>query len=125
MKNRRIVFWNQSIVLAVGKAGEKVRLRNVEVEIPTICEAMVYTAENGDGIRVFAIVFRDDVPVRGSEIAHEVWHLYFDVLSYVHGGDVRLWTTELGKEAYAYPFGELFRLVNDGVQRLLGIGRTS
>lgn len=123
MRNRRIGFWNQSIVLAVGSAGEKVRLlRNVEVEIPTICDAMVYTTENGEGIMGFAIVFRDDVPVRGSVIAHEVWHLYFDVLSYVHGGDVRLWTTELGKEAYAYQFGELFRLVNDGLQRMLETG---
>lgn len=122
MRSRRIVFWNQRIVLAVGKAGERVRLRDVEVEIPTICDAMVYTAGNEDGSKFFAIVFRDDVPARGSVIAHEVWHLYFDVLSYVHGGDVRLWATELGKEAYAYQFGELFRLVNDGLQKMLETG---
>lgn len=113
MYRRNIKFWGQDIVLAILKPDERISVGGAVLSIPEKHEGIVYTLQgkSDESLQKFVIVFQA-AEIKGSVIAHEVWHLFFDVLLYVSGGDVELWAKELGKEIYAYSFGELFRMIN-------------
>lgn len=77
MKTSRFTFWGQEIVLAVGKPKEEFKAANVMLSISELNEGVVYTLEDssGTGFRRFAIAFNEERGLKGSTIAHEVWHL--------------------------------------------------
>ena len=116
MYRRNIKFWGQDINVFITKTAEKFSVDNLEMTLPKENAGMVYTLQGADdeSVKKFIIAFNQDM-VKGSVIAHEVWHLFFAVLCYVSGGDVELWAKELSREIYAYQFGELFRMVNNFV----------
>lgn len=118
MKTSRFSFWGQEIVLAVGKANEEFKVANIRLAIPELNGGIVYILEesSGSGFRRFAIAFNEDRGIKGSTIAHEVWHLYMNILQLV-SGDTEYTAEELHKEAYAWMFGELFREINSRIQR--------
>lgn len=117
MKISEFTFWGQEIVLAVGKPNEWFKVADIRLEIPEMNEGIVYTLvePSGSGFRRFAIAFNEDKGIKGSTIAHEVWHLYMNILQLV-SGDTEYTAEELRKEAYAWMFGELFREINNRIQ---------
>ena len=118
MKTSRFTFWGQEIVLAVGKPKEEFKAANVMLSISELNEGVVYTLEDssGTGFRRFAIAFNEERGLKGSTIAHEVWHLFMNILQLV-SGDTEFTAEELRKEAYAWMFGELFREINNRIQK--------
>ncbi len=112
MKVNKITFWGQEIVLAKGKPKEEFKVANVKLEIPELNDGIVYTlSELGTGFKRFAIAFRND-DIAESTIAHEVWHLFWNIVELVSHGDTTFTAEELSKESYAYLFGELFKEIN-------------
>lgn len=113
MRTSKFTFWGQEIVVAVGKPNEEFKVANVKLAIPELNEGMVYELadEAGSGFRRFAIAFNDG-DIANSTVAHEVWHLFWNVVDLVSPKGTPFTAEELSKEAYAYLFGELFREVD-------------
>ena len=112
MTTSKFTFWGQEIVLAVGKSAEEFKVANVKLTIPDLNEGIVYTLadESGSGFKRFVIVINED-HIAYSTVAHEVWHLFWNIVDLVSPKGAPFTAEELSKEAYAFLFGELYRNV--------------
>ena len=121
MRTGKIVFWEQEIDIAIGHSNEEFRVTGTPLVIPEMNDGIVYELRDlhGVGFRKYAVGFNIDSDIKGSTIAHEMWHLFTHILSYVSGEGESFAPEELNKEAYAYMFGKLFGLVNDKLHELL------
>lgn len=120
MNKGRITFWNQNIDVVVGRTGEKCTLNGCEfaIEGTHIGAVHTFTSVEDELNKRYALVFN----ISGGHmpydvIAHEVWHLYFFLMSHV-APEVDYMAEELMKEAYAYQFGELYEKVHDEFKKL-------
>ena len=115
----KVIFWKQEILVAVGHSSWKFQVDGVDemLLIPDMNEAIVYELKEltGTGFKKYVMAFNIDRDIKESTIAHEVWHLFMNILELV-SGDTSYTANELAKESYAFLFGELFELIDSTVR---------
>lgn len=119
MKQTKFKFWHQEILLVVGHSNETFKVCNLKLTIQEINRGIVHELIHESGFRKYVVVFNADHQLSVDMIAHETWHLFFDLLDYVSDNTTSYNADELSKEAYTILFTELFKLLNEKAFSLL------
>lgn len=119
MKQTKFTFWDQEILLVVGHSDEEFKVSNLKLEIKELNRGIVHELIHASGFRKYVVAFNADHQISVDMIAHETWHLFFNLLDYVSDSNISYTAEELSKEAYTKLFTELFKLVNEKAFNLL------
>lgn len=119
MKQTKFKFWDQEILLAVGHSNETLKVCNLKLNIAEVNRGIVHELIHESGFRKYVVTFNADYQLSVDIIAHETWHLFFNLLDYVSDSNTNYTADELSKEAYTKLFTELFKLVNEKAFSLL------
>ena len=102
-KFRWLTFYEIAVVSA--RSGEHIKLGTGSDFIMPEMWALSVKRINEDGSVYFAILFNQERPVVFELIAHECWHMLFQILEFQ--GEGPLCPSELQKEMYAMAFETL------------------
>ena len=107
-------YWDISVYLA--KPGDRIKLgTGSDYTVGNLWGQSVIRI-NEDGTSYFFFVFNPDKPPTVATVAHECWHMFFQLLTYQ--GELPLSMVELQKEIYAMAYESLFIKVLQSLSKL-------
>ena len=86
------------------REGDKIRLGTATITMPHVIGQAIMRRE-ADGQAFFAIVFNSEADINIGHIAHECFHMFFEILRYM--GETNLSPAILANEVYAVMFEDL------------------
>lgn len=114
-----MTFYDIEVVLA--KPGEHFKLGSSDIEMPNLIGAAIKHSK-ADEQTYFALVFNSEFgDIRMEVIAHECFHIFFEILSYM--GEKNITPELLTNELYAVTFENLVHKTIGAIYKLTGGSR--